>query len=574
MKGSAGSASEGAGRFKSILDPSPRACRAVLFAGWLVATGLLVWLHRDLTFAVDEFDFSETVGAGSVEEFLAPQNGHLLVTPFLVFRLLYMAFGTTLVPFTLLEGAMLAVLSAGLFVYSRARVGPLLALLPALLPLFLGTAWPLLMPPMIGLLWIFAIATGVWALVLLEGETRLGDIAACGLLCVAVSSFSLGLVFVLACALAIFLSPRRWRRIFVVAIPAVIWICWYVWARKFGGIATHPSYLLLLPAYAVDSIAANTAALLGRPLPYSPATSLYLDGFSFHRLVFALGLAAIEAVACLLVISKFGFARLNRRSLWIVLVIPLAWWASQVIVLETFRTPSANRYFFAGVVILLLVVVEVARGIRVRPSLAILIYAVAAVALVANLLAFRDGRTALVALSLEAKANMAMMDLEGRKGDQAYVPSSEPLTPESQFMFLTVGPYLDVAERFGSPADTLSEVEAAPEPIREGADTISARLLLLHLSSATGHSRRRDCRSVAATANSHRIVVRLPRGGATLGSKAPRTLYVGRFADGYPVRVGRLSGFSASRLEIPSDHSRRPWRAMATGAAPLLVCRL
>jgi hypothetical protein len=548
-------------------------CWAILVVAWLAAAALLLWLHRDLTYAVDEFDYSETFGAGSLEDMLAPQNGHLNVLPFLVFKLLYMGFGTNLAPFIVLEAALLAVLSAGLYLYAKTRIGPLLALLPAVMPLFLGTAWPMLMPPMIGLLWIFAIAAGVWAFVLLERDRMPADIGACLLLCIAAASFSLGLIFIAACALAIVLSPRRWRRIYVVAIPTAGWLAWYIWAKKFGGVVTHPGLIWLLPAYAVDSIAANTAALLGRTLPRSPATSLYLEGFALHRLVFALGLAAIEVGVGAFVVYRIGLSRLNRRSLWVILLIPLAWWASQVIVLEEFRTPSANRYFFAGVVILLLVVVEVARGIRVTPGVAAVVFTVAGVALIGNLLTFRHGRAELVAFSQEAKANMAMIALEGRKGDQEYVPSSEPLTPQSQFMFLTVGPYLDVAERYGDPGDTLAEVASSPESIREAADTFSARLLQLHLA-PTATSPKNDCRRILPAMNSKRIVVGLSRGGAIVSSPAPRALRLGRFASAYPVRLGSLSGSTAERLEIPTDSSSRRWRLLAVGAAPLRICPL
>jgi hypothetical protein len=555
----------------SLLDPPPYACWAILCMAWLAAAALLLWLHRDLTFAVDEFGFSDTVGSGSLVDFLAPKNGHLIVLPLLVYKLLYESFGTTLVPFTLLEGVMLALISAGLYVFARTRIGPLLALVPAVIVIFPGSGWPTVMPPMIGLLWMFAIAAGIWALLLVERETAVGDVSACVLLCLAMASFSLGAIFVAACAVAILFSPGRRRRLFVVVIPAGAWIAWHIWATKFGSIGTHPVYLLLLPAYAVDSIAANAAAIFGRTLSYSPATSLHLEGFSIHRFVSALDLAVMEALVCLLVIWRIGARSLNRPSMWIVLAIPVAWWASQVVVLEATRTPSTNRYFFAGVVILLMVVVEVARGVRVTPIATGVVFALAALAIAGNMVAFRDGRRALVALSQEAKADMAAIELAGSHGDPSFVLSTEQLTPQAQFMFLTAGEYLDVVNRYGSPADTLPELERAPGPIREAADITLARSLLLELSPA-GRQPQQGCRSFRAPADARRVVVTLPRGGAILSSRAPRALRLGRFASGYPVRVGELGSSAAARLEIPADRSRRPWRAMAAGTAPLLIC--
>jgi hypothetical protein len=545
----------------------------LLVAAWLVAGAFLVWVHRDLTFAVDEYAFWETVGIGSTQDFVTPQNGHLVVLPFLTFKLLFSTFGPTLAPFTILEAALLAVISAGLYVFSRERIGPLLALLPATLPLFLGSGWPGVMPPMIGLLWISSIAPGLWAFVLAERDTTKADVAACGLLCVSLACFSLGLVFVAGCTVAILFSARRWKRLYVVAIPAVAWAGWHLWALKFGDLGAHPAYLLLLPAYGIDSIAANTAALFGRTLPSSPATALYLDGFSIHRFISALDLAIAVALACLVLVIRVGPRKLNRPSLWAVLAIPLVWWATEVVVLERFRTPDANRYYLAGVVILLLVVVELARGIRVTLLTAGVLFALAGVALAGNIVAFRDGRAALVALDQEARADMAMIDLEGRKGDQTFIFNHESLTPQSPFMFLTVSRYLDAVERFGSPADSLTQLAAAPESIRGSADTISARLLRLEIKPVERASKR-GCRAVRAVAGSRRVVAPLPRGGAVLRSGTSRELRIGRFAAGFPVRLGGLTASRWAALEIPTDSSRRPWTVSAAGAGPLLVCPL
>jgi hypothetical protein len=288
-------------------------------------------------------------------------------------------------------------------------------------------------------------------------------------------------------------------------------------------------------------------------------------------MVATIGLVAVEALVCVAVIRRVGVKRLNRPSVWIVLVIPLVWWASQVVVLEEFRTPETNRYFFAGVVVLLMVVVEIARGLRVTPTVVGIAFALAAVALVGNLAAFRHGRAALVTLSDEAKANMAAIELVGRRGDQTFVLSSEQLTPQSQFMFLTVGRYLDVVERYGSPADSLGELARRPEPIRQAADITLARLLLLHSSPVHGQVTGR-CRRYTGLGDRREVVARLPLGGAILRSKAPRPLRLGRFADGYPVRIGRLKGSTPVRIEIPPDGSRRMWRLSAAGTAPLSVC--
>src|SRR5205085_1447007 len=119
--------------------------------------------------------------------------------------------------------------SAGLlFAWLRARAGAWPALGAVVLVLFCGAAWE-------DLLWAFQVgffgsmAAGLGMLLALRRETVGGDRLACLLLVVAICFSSLGLPFVFAAAVELATSPRPWRRrLYVVAVPFVLYALWWV----------------------------------------------------------------------------------------------------------------------------------------------------------------------------------------------------------------------------------------------------------------------------------------------------------------------------------------------------------
>ena len=129
--------------------------------------------------------------------------------PLIVFKTLLAIFGaTSALPFRL--AVVLFDLLNGLLLYLlvQRRVGPLLALAPALLLLFLGAGWEEIfeaftLGPLI------SIAAGLGMLLCLDRRDLAGDIGACALLLVvSLASFSLGIVFGLLAAVELLQRPR------------------------------------------------------------------------------------------------------------------------------------------------------------------------------------------------------------------------------------------------------------------------------------------------------------------------------------------------------------------------------
>lgn len=540
----------------------------VLAVAWIAAGALLLWLRRDIAYSVDEFDWVTGAGIESFREMLAPTNGHLTLVPFLIFRASLHLFGASPVPFTFAEVVFLAAVSAGIYVFAQGRVGPTAALAPAVVPLFLGAAWPMLMASMIGILWACPIAFGLWALIAESRQGPLYGALTCALLLLAVASFTVGLSFLAACAVSIWLKPDRWRRIWIVAIPIAAYGWWYLWARQFGGQAIDLANLLLLPAYVVDAIAGAAFAMAGRHLPYGPGTSLHLSGFDLDRLLFFLLLAAVEVAAVAWAVRWRLKSGQSLRTLWPVVAMAAVWWISQDLVLGEFRSPVEFRYLFWGAVVVLLLAVELFDGARPSRAATTVLLALVLLSAVLNLPRFREGHRALAALTQESRADLAALELAGEHADPAYVPNAEQLTPYSSFIFLTTGRYLDTVERFGSPAFTPSEVRDQPEPIRAAADIHLVRALRLRL--APGFHPAGECRTLRAHDGSA-VSTALPPGGAILESQRSRGLLLAKFAGTPAASLGRMAAGRPSLLRIPPEIAGV--RIAASGTAPLLVCR-
>lgn len=190
--------------------------------GLLAVAGIgLMYAGRHLTFFYDEWAFILTRRGGSVNTYLDPHNGHLVLFPVIVYKLLFGLVGLRHYwPYRLIEVALHLLCCWFVYVLARRRLGPALALAPLALILFMGTAWQVLLWPFqIG--YIASVAGGLGALILLDGGQR-RDGAVAALLTWAVISSGVGLAVVVASAVWLLVHRDPWRRFWVIAAPLVI----------------------------------------------------------------------------------------------------------------------------------------------------------------------------------------------------------------------------------------------------------------------------------------------------------------------------------------------------------------
>jgi hypothetical protein len=547
--------------------------------GWLilglamaVATGLLLWLQRDLAFADDSFNWLALSGLGSDKVLIEPYGGHLIFTPLLVFKVVLAIAGADYTALALVQIAVLLLISGLLYEYGRRRVGPLLALPAAVIVLFLGSSWNVLLQPMLGIQFGLALAPGLAALLALESDSRKGDIAACGLLVLASWGFEMGLAFAVGAAVSILLRDDRWRRIWIVAVPVAIYGIWRLWAGGEDSSGLELSNLLWAPAYVIDSFGVVTVSLFGlyHWVEHGQLTHLKLHGFDLNHFSEGIVILVLGALA-----AFFAVRRLQRRgplpaTLGVAVAVLVTLLVEQALALSPDRTPGEIRYIFPDAIVFLLVALEAARGIRTTRFAVLIAAALMVAAVVGNVPRFKEGRDVLAEYSPPTKAAMAAMVLGGSDISPQFNAAAESpeAFPPGLAAFIGAGGIQEIAAKFGSPGYSVAELMEQPEAVRRSADIVAAHALEVHTmpAGAAGAS----CQPRGSTGDA----VAVPRGGAILVSNRPSPLLARRFADKFVIGVGEVKPGQPVVLRIPGDAADVAWHAQAPDSGGLTACPL
>jgi hypothetical protein len=187
------------------LEAPDRRVPVALLGGGLFGYGLLLMLlSRHFGFFQDEYFWILHRRAWNVDAFLAPYNGHLLLAPLAIYKLLFVTVGLGHTwPYRLILVGLHLLCVVLVYMLAARRAGRWIALLPAALLLGLGaSAEDLLFA--IQMSFVGALAAGLGALVCLERSSRRGDVAAAALILVALCCASDGL------AVAVMTPPSCW----------------------------------------------------------------------------------------------------------------------------------------------------------------------------------------------------------------------------------------------------------------------------------------------------------------------------------------------------------------------------
>ena len=110
-----------------------------------------------------------------------------------------------------------------LFVYVRRRVGDWLALAAVLPILFMGVASEDLLN-VFQICYFGSMAFGIGALLVFEREETRGDVLTCLLLLASLAFAEIAFAFAVACAVVVALAEARWRRLWVIAVPFLLYL--------------------------------------------------------------------------------------------------------------------------------------------------------------------------------------------------------------------------------------------------------------------------------------------------------------------------------------------------------------
>jgi hypothetical protein len=552
----------------------------VLFAiAALGSATLLLALGWELTFLLDEWTFLIHRREFELDSLFAAHNEHIVVLPVAIYKSLLAVFGMeSALPFRVVSTAMFILATALLFVWLRRRVGGWLALAGAVLVLFLGAAWEdLLWPFQIG--FFGSMACGLGALLALERSDRPRDVIACVLLTVGIGFSTLTLPFVAGALVAIVIGRAPVSRLFVVAVPAVVFALWWLgWGRE-ADTAISAANIATAPQFVIDGFAASLSSLLGLATPSGSAAISALD---WGRPLLVLGVA----------LAAWRLWRLGGvpRWLWVVGAIALSFWLLAAINEKEGRDAAASRYMYIGGVFCLMIAAELLRGVRLRgaPALAIVFVLVGA-AVLSNVY-FLDQS----AKSYRATSDLISADLAAVEIARDHVQPNLILTEEiaeTGYVHVYAQEYLSAADAYGSTADTEAELAEAPEPARRAADKVLATALGLTFTTVadppaatgtapqpvTGSAAEVEgaCAEVELGPDSPPAILELAPGDAVVRGQpgAALELRLARFAtETFAIPAGEINGRDAAVLAIPADRSSRPWRLSVAGRGSLTVC--
>jgi hypothetical protein len=505
---------------------------------------LMVYLTRGLTFNLDEWIVvTERRGPGA-PSLLAPHNEHLSVLVIATFVALLKIGGLDAI--TLMMVPLIALqlaLGVLLFVIARARVGAGVAVGVAAFALLSGLAYEnFLIPGQAGQM--ASIVAGVGAFHVLDRPpSRRDDRLLCGLVVVALCSSGLGIPILVGVAVELALTPAGRRRLWVVGLPFALYVVWYL---VYGTNRAALDELALSALWAWTALSNAAGALIGERQnePGQDMLILLLIVLAYRTFrVTAASRVRLAAIATVL-LTFYGLTAISRHDV---------------------APPSSSRYLTVGIVFLLLMLVEAARGWRIRAWAP---YVVILVALLSfskdNKIAFKDGRSLFLQRSERVRASLGAVELLGR----ARVDPKLEIAPGAA-PFLEAGHWFDALDGLrGDPGYSPAQLARAPDDSGSYADDTLVRGGGL----ALGPARQGAVACERAwTGSSGRV----PAGGLRVQARstAPLTLRARRFGESW-VMVGVLPVAPGRAVELHPLPDASPLVYVVQAPRAARVCRL
>jgi hypothetical protein len=426
----------------------PRIGTLYLSAAGAIVGAAIMWVGRGEWFFADEWAFIVGRRGWTADTFLTPHAEHVVALPVLVYKGMFAVVGLN--AYWPYRALMLFVHLACVwlvFRLARSRIGDPAAALAASFLLSLGSAWEVLLFPF-EITLLGSVAFGLLALDVLGRRSRRGDMVAMLALIGAACSSSAGVAFLVGVAVELSLR-RSWRRLWIAATPAVLFVAWWL---RYGRAATGRDHLGThvygVPGYVFQSVQSAVAAAV--PLTQGSV-----------RLV-------VMLVALLVVVRIVRNREVLTPRLGGVVAAALTFWTLTGLA-RSGLAAGGNRYFYFGVVFMLLAAAELLRGMRFDRRIGVVVCVVLAASAVANLRPLEAGGAYMSAHGMTLRAELtALSQLDapppaGFHPDPAWNPN------------LTSDTYLAAAHDLRSPVENASDLRAAPEDVREAVDRVLLR---------------------------------------------------------------------------------------------------
>ena len=415
------------------------------------AAALILWAGRDTVFKADDWDILLYRQGFSSEVFLQPHSQHLIALQVLALKLVgalgglhYSAYRIAL----LLVDLAIAFL---FFLFARRRVGAWPALLVTAPLLFLGSASDsLLWSTMLGVM--ASLACGIAALMLLErGGGWWAKAGVCALLVCAVGFESNGLFFLAAVILWLLLE-KRWRDLWVPAIPAVAYLAWN---SSHGEAQVTSGNLAHTPGFVVRLAAAGFGGLSGIPFWVK-----HPQGIWEHVLLALVALVLLGLILGVGVLLWRARPRFGARTVAIA-SLPIFYWLLVSFGRADGGEPYASRYVYASVLFILMLLVELLRDVDLAPLMrgwpAAILVALVGVSIAANIHVLTRAGDEDRIVSGQVRGRAEAIELTRRTVDQNLYIGNLPTMAN-----LRAGWYLNVVNNFGEspvPGTKIADLE-------------------------------------------------------------------------------------------------------------------
>jgi hypothetical protein len=545
-----------------------RIVRVALVAAMAISAAVILIGGRDLWFWSDELDWLVAFADFAPRSLLTPHAGHLIAIPRAIYEILPRIFGVDYLPFRILGVICLQASAVLVFHLVRRRMGPVVALMPALVLLFYGSAQDVVVSPL-GIPFTLSIALGLGALAAVERRTLRGDVAAMLLLSLSILAHTFGTIVALGVAVYYALDRGRRRELWVAIVPIALWVAWWLWASQFDQEIASSSNILGAPVFIVEAAGSALEGMFGIP----PELGGHVHALAVLLRV-GFGLLAVAGGA--LLAARLASGR-GTPWTWAYLVTALAFWGGIALSEGPERTATTPRYMLFGAIMIVLLAAEVFRGRELSPRALRATAAVAALCLAGNFALLVHTFPSVTDQARDVKAQLGSVDLGGTAIDPAFrvstlgPPASEQV-PSPAFAF----------DRFaadvGPLGDSVEELRAQSEEVRRGADFVLVRALRIAAVElpAKGPTESNGCVDRRPASDGYTTFelepgadsVELVRDSGAAGAE----LDLGRFADVPDTAVGLLRPGRPAAILIPDDGIDQPWVARTTGT--VRVCAI
>ncbi len=414
--------------------------------GCLAAVGLtfVMWRGRANSFFFDDWSWIEFRRTG-VHAMLASYNQHLVIAPVAAYQALLATLGLTHYwPYRLLAAVGHLACATAVFAFARRRIGGAALLLTAPI-VFLGAGWESIFEGFNAGI-TASLAFGIAALLALDRNDRRDEVIACASLIAGLVCGEFAALFAAGIAVEVTWRDRNLRRAWIWAVPIGLYVVW--WITEYTAYLAQDD-LSLVPKFIANMAFAAAGGLFGRNLEVGRAVLLVVFAFVGWR-VWRHRALSPRLVALVVILGGF----------WLLVAFTRA----------ALGQPYASRYVYSGVVLLVLIIAESARDVRLTAPTLAAAGVIAALALIGNISAFGGGEDYLRTGSRTVSAELGALELA-----RTTVPPPFVLDPRWAPQVIA-GPYFAAVRSIGSTsADTPAEIRRAPESARAAAYSVLVR---------------------------------------------------------------------------------------------------